>query len=189
MTTTRQRLLETALGVFAEKGTDGGSMRDIAARAGVNVATAYHHFGSKRELLLAIFRELGFLSDDYYDASWATPETDARLVIEMLCLGAWVVMSSGADVLRLAITQAMRGDAEVRSVFGDWRERGDRYIENVLVSSGLADATTAARRAWVVRSVIWGTFVSELMEGNFDAEALRALASDTAAGLLEGAWR
>jgi AcrR family transcriptional regulator len=185
---TRQRLLETALVVFAEQGTDGGSMREIARRAGVNVATAYHHFGSKRELLLSIFRELGFL-DMPYDTSWALAGTDPYVVIESLCMGAWTLMSSGADVLRLAVSEAMKGDAEVRSVFEEWRRQGDAYIEDVLARTGLASRPVATRRAWVLRSVIWATFISELIEGRFDATELRHRARDTAATLLEGSWR
>lgn len=186
---TRQRLLETALAVFAEQGTDGGSMREIARRAGVNVATAYHHFGSKREMFLAIFRELGFLGDDFADASWATPEIEAHVVIEMLCLGAWTLMSSGADVLRLALTETIKGDEEIRSVFDDWRQQGDAYLEEILVRAGLGSGPVAKRRAWVLRSVIWATFISELIEGRFDAGELRNRARDTAATLLEGKWR
>jgi AcrR family transcriptional regulator len=185
---TRQRLLETALSVFAEHGTDGGSMREIARRAGVNVATAYHHFGSKRELFLAIFRELGFL-DAPYDTSWVSADMDPRLVIEMVCQGAWVLMSSGADVLRLAIAELMKGDEDVRAVFGEWREQGDRYIERVLLESGLADEHDAERRGWVLRQIIWATFITQLDEGHFDAEQLAQRARDTATTLLEGSWR
>ena len=184
---TRQRLLETALEVFAEQGTDGGSMREIARRAGVNVATAYHHFGSKREMFLAIFKELGFL-DMPYDASWVQESTDPHVIVESLCMGAWTLMSSGADVLRLALTEAMKGDAEVRSVFDEWRVQGDRYLEEVLVRSGLGSGPVATRRAWVLRSVIWATFISQLIEGRFDAVELQARARDTAATLLESRW-
>lgn len=184
---TRQRLLETALAVFAEHGSDGGSMREIARRAGVNVATAYHHFGSKRELFLGIFSELGLLQREY-DASWVEPGMDPHQVIESLCLGAWTLMGAGADVLRLAVAEAMKGDEEVRSVFADWRRQGDRYIEDVLERSGLATGVVATRRAWVVRSVIWSTLMSELIEGNFDAARLRDRARDAAATLLEGRW-
>jgi AcrR family transcriptional regulator len=187
-TPTRQRLLETALAVFAEQGTDGGSMREIARRAGVNVATAYHHFGSKREMFLAIFHELGFLGQPA-DDSWVTDDMDPQVVLQVLCEGAWLLMSSGRDVLRLAVTEAMKGDEDVRSVFGEWREVGDAYIEQVLLRSGLATAENARRRAWVVRSVVWGTFISDLMEGPADAERLRQQAHDTATTLLEGSWR
>lgn len=183
----RRRVLESALAVFAEHGADGGSMREIARRAGVNVATAYHHFGSKRDLLMAIFEEIGFLGGNQ-DPSWATEEMDPRLVLERLCLGAWVLMSSGADVLRLAIAEAVKGDGDVRAAFGAWRLEGDGYIEDVLRRAGLG-GEDVARRAWVVRSVIWGTFVSELMEGRFDAEELHRAAERVAATLLEPAWR
>jgi AcrR family transcriptional regulator len=187
-TPTRQKILETALSVFAEQGTDGGSMREIARRAGVNVATAYHHFGSKRELLLAIFHELGFLGRPA-DDSWVTEDMDSHVVLQTLCEGAWLLMSVGRDVLRLAITEAMKGDGDVRAVFGVWREVGDSYIEQVLIKSGLASAEDARRRAWVVRSVVWGTFISDLMEGPVDADRLRQQAHDTATTLLEGSWR
>lgn len=185
---TRQRLLETALAVFAEQGTDGGSMREIARRAGVNVATAYHHFGSKREMFLAIFQELGFL-DRPEDTSWITPDMAPADVLESLCLGAWVLMSGGADVLRLAIAELMKGDPEVHSVFDAWREQGDQYLRDALIEGRLATEASAERRAWVLRQVIWATFISELLAGGFDAEELRRRARETAATLLEGAWR
>lgn len=185
---TRQRLLATALAVFAEQGSDGGSMREIARRAGVNVATAYHHFGSKRELFLAIFREQGFL-DRPEDTSWITEGTEPSVVLESLCAGAWILMSSGADVLRLAIAELMKGDPEVQAVFDAWREQGDAYLRDALVRAGLATLDNAERRAWVLRQVIWATFVAELLAGGFDAGEIERRARDTATTLLEGAWR
>ncbi|MGH2758318.1 MAG: TetR/AcrR family transcriptional regulator [Actinomycetota bacterium] len=185
---TRERLLQTALAVFAEHGTDGGSMREIARRAGVNVATAYHHFGSKREMFLAIFQELGFL-DRPEDTSWITPDMEPAEVLESLCLGAWVLMSGGADVLRLAIAELMKGDSEVRSVFEAWREQGDKYLRDALVQGRLATEGNAERRAWVLRQVIWATFISELLAEGFAAEELQRRARDTATTLLEGGWR
>lgn len=180
-------MLESALAVFAEHGADGGSMREVARRAGVNVATAYHHFGSKRELLLAIFEEIGFLGRDQ-DATWVDPALGRSRILEQLCVGAWALMSSGSDVLRLAISEAIKGDPDVRAVFGAWREEGDRYIEEVLRRGGMG-GPEVGRRAWVVRSIIWGTFVSELMEGGFDAAVLHDHAQRAAATLLEGEWR
>jgi AcrR family transcriptional regulator len=45
----RQRLIEAAGQVFAERGLDA-TLDDIADHAGVNIATAYRHFASKHEL-------------------------------------------------------------------------------------------------------------------------------------------
>ena len=50
---TRSRLLDAAESLFAERGCHGTSVRDLAARAGVNLAAVCYHFGSKEDLLAA----------------------------------------------------------------------------------------------------------------------------------------
>ncbi len=49
------QIMKKALEVFAEKGFDSASVRDIAQRAEVNVAMISYYFGSKEKLLEAIF--------------------------------------------------------------------------------------------------------------------------------------
>jgi AcrR family transcriptional regulator len=55
--TTRRRLLDAAGACFAARGFRGATMREIAARAGVNLAAANYHFGSKQALYLEVVRE------------------------------------------------------------------------------------------------------------------------------------
>jgi AcrR family transcriptional regulator len=59
---TRQRVLAAALEIFAERGFDGASTREIAARAGVTQPLLNYHFSSKDDLWRAavdgIFAEL-----------------------------------------------------------------------------------------------------------------------------------
>jgi AcrR family transcriptional regulator len=50
MTDKKQHILEHALELFAEKGFEGTSIRDLAARADVNVAMVNYYFGSKEKL-------------------------------------------------------------------------------------------------------------------------------------------
>ncbi|WP_307874572.1 TetR/AcrR family transcriptional regulator [Frankia nepalensis] len=47
-------VLQSAISNFARVGYHGTSMRDIAGDAGMTVATIYHHFASKQEILQAI---------------------------------------------------------------------------------------------------------------------------------------
>lgn len=56
-TATRQRILEAAERHYAERGFDGMSMRALTSEAEVNLAAVNYHFGSKKELIHAIFRE------------------------------------------------------------------------------------------------------------------------------------
>src|SRR5438445_1583873 len=53
---TRQRLLAAATTLFAEHGFHGTTIREIAARAGVNVAAGNYYYGSKKALYLEVLR-------------------------------------------------------------------------------------------------------------------------------------
>jgi len=55
---TRERLLEAALEVFAERGYEAATIREICSRAGANVAAVHYHFGDKRKLYQAIYGTL-----------------------------------------------------------------------------------------------------------------------------------
>jgi TetR/AcrR family transcriptional regulator, regulator of cefoperazone and chloramphenicol sensitivity len=66
----KQRLIRVAMQMFAEKGFDGITVRDIASAANVSVGLINHHFGSKEGLREAVdqyflsqFEEI--LQDDY----------------------------------------------------------------------------------------------------------------------------
>jgi len=51
MSDKREHILNVAEELFAEKGFDGTSVRDIAQQAGVNLAMISYYFGSKEKLL------------------------------------------------------------------------------------------------------------------------------------------
>ncbi|MFC3853063.1 TetR/AcrR family transcriptional regulator [Salinispirillum marinum] len=52
---TASRILDAAEILFAEKGFAETSLRSITTRAGVNLAAVNYHFGSKNELIQAVF--------------------------------------------------------------------------------------------------------------------------------------
>ncbi len=49
------QIIQTAEVLFAERGFDGTSVRDIADEAGINVAMISYYFGSKEKLMEALF--------------------------------------------------------------------------------------------------------------------------------------
>jgi AcrR family transcriptional regulator len=57
----RQQLIDTALEVFARKGFDKTSVRELAAAAGVAQGLMYHYFKSKDKLLEAVVERHSFL--------------------------------------------------------------------------------------------------------------------------------
>src|SRR5690348_3564750 len=48
----KQHIIDAAIPLFAEKGFEGCSIRDLAARAEVNVAMINYYFGSKDNLFV-----------------------------------------------------------------------------------------------------------------------------------------
>lgn len=53
------QIMEAAEELFAEKGFDGTSVRDVANKAGVNLAMISYYFGSKEKLMESLFRYRG----------------------------------------------------------------------------------------------------------------------------------
>jgi AcrR family transcriptional regulator len=51
---TKEKILHTARAMFASKGYEGASVRQIASEAGVNIAAVNYHFTSKEKLFLQV---------------------------------------------------------------------------------------------------------------------------------------
>ena len=78
---TKERILETALELFAQSGYLGTSMSDIAARLGITKAALYKHYAGKQELLDRIVQrmnELDAARAAAYEMPGAAPEGFAQ---------------------------------------------------------------------------------------------------------------
>jgi AcrR family transcriptional regulator len=81
----REHILQSAEQLFAEKGFDGTSVRDIAQHAGINLAMISYYFGSKEKLLEELIEErsgytLGILEDLNKDETLTSWDKIDRLV-------------------------------------------------------------------------------------------------------------
>lgn len=55
---TKARILSAAEAIFASRGFEGASTREIASRAGVNISSLHYHWESKETLYLAVLRNI-----------------------------------------------------------------------------------------------------------------------------------
>jgi AcrR family transcriptional regulator len=79
---TRQRLLQAAADVFADRGYDGTRVAEIASAAGVSNGAMYAHFASKADLLVDALRAHGRRQlADLFAADPSRSITDLLLVI------------------------------------------------------------------------------------------------------------
>ena len=85
---TRERILDAALDLFGERGLTGTTVRDIAARAKVNVAAISYHFRGKDELYRAVAASIAehLISRVGAGAARAmeTPPRDPKAALEAL---------------------------------------------------------------------------------------------------------
>ncbi len=74
------RIHRAAWAVFAERGYEGASTREIAARVGLNVSTVNYHVGGKRELYRSLHQHAVEQERAMFDGlwGWIDPETVAR---------------------------------------------------------------------------------------------------------------
>jgi AcrR family transcriptional regulator len=52
---TRERILDAAKEMFAQRGVEAVSLRELTIKAGVNLAAVHYHFGSKEGVLAEVF--------------------------------------------------------------------------------------------------------------------------------------
>ncbi len=78
------RILQVAERLFAEKGFDGTSIRDISREAGSNIAMVSYYFGSKEKMLEALIlhriRDMRLQLENLMRENLSPPEKIERLV-------------------------------------------------------------------------------------------------------------
>lgn len=122
---TEERVFLAAEALFAERGFEGVSVRDIVQAAGANIAAVSYHFGSKSELFLAIFRKrtremnrerLGLLRDAEARAAEGPPLDEIlRALLAPPIL--WKNPASGKDTASRFVSRALaEGTPELRVI-------------------------------------------------------------------------
>lgn len=114
------RILRAATEVFAERGYEGASTREIAARAGLNVSTVNYHVGGKRDLYQKINQLMLRQERAVFEGVWAriNPETAARRpeVLEELL---WRLLET---FIGLFVEHPERSRLAIAWWFEDWDE-------------------------------------------------------------------
>ncbi|MFF8830911.1 TetR/AcrR family transcriptional regulator [Streptomyces sp. NPDC015131] len=178
---TRERLLLAASGLFAERGYDRATVRDIAARAGVNQALLFRHFGSKQ----ALFGEV--VSRDGREQLRSTPPERLAETVLMSMLAPPPVRGSSEGAhrsLETLLRSVGAGDEVSAAVAG----LGDDYSRALAGLSGADDSGVRGdlALAWLVGIGLMRVVVGKRPLADADPEAITGLVVDTLGHLLEG---
>jgi len=186
--TQRQHILDTALSLMSQRGVDGTSMRDLAGAAGLNVASLYHYFPSKRELLVAVLEERGFIAD-LAAARPTALRQDAADVLADLLDDILRSMLEVEDFIRLMLGEVMRGDETAHAVgvelFAATQESLERWLSDS--EPAVCDGPGVPAVARMLRAMLVGLFfehVAGVLDDDGDtAAAFRRRAEEAAAVL------
>ena len=98
----REQLLDVGRGLFAEKGFEGTTVEEIAARAEVSKPVVYEHFGGKEGLYAVVVdREIRQLLEAVTTA--LTSVGDPRVLLERAALGLLDYIESSTDGFRILV--------------------------------------------------------------------------------------
>lgn len=151
---TKDRIIAAAERLFAADGLARTSLRAITAEAGVNVAAVHYHFGSKEELLAAVFeRHVAPINEQrlrWLERLEAEGRPDVRSLLEAFL----------APVIRTDAAGGRPG-ADLAQLFGRlWAERED-FVERLVreqfheVAQRFAAAFTRALPGVEPRRLAW----------------------------------
>ncbi len=99
----RDQLVEVARSAFAERGFDGTSVEDIAARAEVSKPVVYEHFGGKEGLYAVVVdREVQALHSAIRQAI-TTPQVGSRRLLERSTMALLDYIESSPEGFRILV--------------------------------------------------------------------------------------
>lgn len=101
----RQQILDTALRLFAERGFEKTTIKDLAVAMGVAQGLVYHYFRSKDELLFAILEE-GTFVPGLRRLLTVSPDRPAAEVLEEVARGFSAFLVERGLMLRVVMHEA-----------------------------------------------------------------------------------
>ena len=126
----REQLIEIARGLFAERGFDGTSIEEIAARAEVSKPVVYEHFGGKEGLYAVVVdREVrGLLTMMQASLTAGHP----RVLLEQAAFALLDYIENSSDGFRILVRDSPIGSASGSfvSIIGDIASR----VEHILAA-------------------------------------------------------
>lgn len=122
----RAEILAAARSAFAERGVEGATVREVAARAGVDPALVHHYFGSKQRLFMAAIALPEDVSAVFPGIAEGPPELVGQRIIrtfveiwdrpDMQPIMLGVVRSATADPVAAAMFRGVLVDGPLRDL-------------------------------------------------------------------------
>jgi AcrR family transcriptional regulator len=177
----REQLLEVGRKLFAEKGFEGTSVEEIAAKAGVSKPVVYEHFGGKEGLYAVVVdREIRTLLDGITDALRA--EATSRGLLEAAALALLDYVECSTDGFRILVRDSPAGQStgSFASLISDVASQVEHLLAAEFKSRKL-DPKTAPIYAQMLVGMV-------ALTGQWWLDSRKFKKADVAAHLVNLAW-
>lgn len=130
---TKEKIIEKAGELFAARGYDGVSVRDIAAAAGVNVSAVSYHFGGKEELFREVIRD-GLTGISERLEHIASGKTPVRRRAELMLEAFFTFLLENHSVSRIVFHEMAVGGRRLPEAAGDFWLKNSGLIRGMIRS-------------------------------------------------------
>ncbi len=166
--TRKDRIMEAALHIFAEKGFQNATITEISKEAGVSEATIYEYFGTKEDLLFAIPEKIS--NQTYDESSKILPYIKGvEGKLRAILLSYFNLYQSNPHYSALVLLQLMSNKRfRETPAHAAIRRSAHRLLD--CIREGIADGTFKKDAdAYLIRSMLMGTiehlFIQWHMQG------------------------
>ncbi len=177
----REQLLSVGRALFAEKGFDGTSVEEIAARAKVSKPVVYEHFGGKEGMYAVVVdREVQRLTSTLTEALQRGGHP--RVIVERTTLALLDYVEAEGDGFRILVRDSpvAQSTGTFSSLIGDVAVEVEHLLANEFRKTGLDPATAPIYAQMLVGMIA--------LTGQWWLDARKPKKSVVAAHLVNLAW-
>ena len=163
---TKARLIEAALDLFAERGVTETTTKAVAERAQVNEVTLFRNFGNKYRLLLAVIEDSAVFAKLVHALIERANDKDSVAdFLHEYGRESLKLLNKAPDLVRSIVGEAGNYPVENRQALGKGLSEANRYVaeylEKAIAKEGIVSNLTSEQIVNLLNFLLLGYFIIE----------------------------
>jgi AcrR family transcriptional regulator len=163
---TKARLIEAALDLFAERGVTETTTKAVAERAQVNEVTLFRNFGNKYRLLLAVIQDSAVFAKLVHAlVEQANAKDNVAEFLQEYAQESLRTLNKAPDLVRSIVGEAGNYPVENRMALGKGLNEANRYVadylEQAIAKENLSSDLTSEQIVNLLNFLLIGYFIVE----------------------------
>ncbi|NJK56197.1 MAG: TetR family transcriptional regulator [Pleurocapsa sp. SU_5_0] len=163
---TKARLIEAALDLFAERGVTETTTKAVAERAQVNEVTLFRNFGNKYRLLLAVIQDSAVFAKLVHAlVEQANAKDNVADFLQEYAQESLRTLNKAPDLVRSIVGEAGNYPVENRIALGKGLSEANRYVadylEQAIAKENLSSDLTSEQIVNLLNFLLIGYFIVE----------------------------